>query len=135
MPAHATEMAESNQQQQQQQIAASGRSAKVYPTAELKPGLLLISSAEDLQKAKDDPCSQSPNASWNSSAAAADSETGSEERKTDWRSIYLCTAITFCCQVQFALFLNSQFAFMKTVSPNSKLVFKEIVLFYLLFAF
>jgi hypothetical protein len=38
------------------------------------------------------------------------------EPKTDWRSIYLCTAVIFCCQVQFSLFLNSQFAYMKTVS-------------------
>uniref|UniRef100_A0A183C3K9 MFS domain-containing protein n=1 Tax=Globodera pallida TaxID=36090 RepID=A0A183C3K9_GLOPA len=50
-----------------------------------------------------------------SSSSSADSFA---DRKTDWRSIYLCTLVCFCGQVQFSLFLNSQFAFMKTLDPT-----------------
>ncbi|CAK5048659.1 unnamed protein product [Meloidogyne enterolobii] len=43
--------------------------------------------------------------------------------KTDWKSIYISTLVTFCCQVQFSLFLNSQFAYMKNLDPQITEIF------------
>nr|CAD2188828.1 unnamed protein product [Meloidogyne enterolobii] len=48
--------------------------------------------------------------------------------KTDWKSIYISTLVTFCCQVQFSLFLNSQFAYMKNLDPQITEIFLDLLL-------
>ncbi|KAL3123270.1 hypothetical protein niasHT_006813 [Heterodera trifolii] len=58
------------------------------------------------------------NGTESSTSSATDDSFSSEERKTDWRSIYLAALVCFFGQVQFSIFLNSQFAFMKTLDPT-----------------
>ena len=38
-----------------------------------------------------------------------------DERKTEWRSIYLCALFTFTASVQFTLFFTSLWPFMQIV--------------------
>ena len=40
------------------------------------------------------------------------------ERKTDWRSVFLCAVFTFTASVQFSLFFTSLWPFMQLVSQN-----------------
>ncbi|KAH7723927.1 Protein Y53G8AR.7 a [Aphelenchoides avenae] len=93
----------------------------------LKTAILTLpstSKVSDSEKQSFPKTSASPSCS---DASISPSFSTPEKRKTDWRSIYISSVLTFMSAIQFSLYFSSQWPYLQKVDPSSTETFFGLV--------